>query len=64
MTTSKQIPNSNSTLDGKEVETAYVWVWLPGAIEPVVSGALKPVGDLLVFQYGKSYLGRKDAIPL
>lgn len=63
-TTSKQTPNSSSALDGKEVETAYVWVWLPGATEPVVAGALKPVGDLLVFQYGKSYLGREDAIPL
>lgn len=43
---------------------AYVWVWLPGNTEPVVAGLLTSVGSELQFTYGRSYLGRKDAIPL
>ena|SRR6185312_1949355 len=43
---------------------AFVWVWLPGRTEPVVAGRLAAAGDYFVFNYGQSYLGRKDAIPL
>ena len=43
---------------------AYVWVWVPGASSPVVAGRLEAVGDILNFNYGQSYLGREDAIPL
>lgn len=43
---------------------AYVWVWLPGCTDPVVAGALDPVGPLLSFTYGRSYLSRTDAVPL
>lgn len=43
---------------------AYVWVWQPGASEPVVAGRLEAIGDVIYFNYGQSYLGRKDAIPL
>jgi serine/threonine-protein kinase HipA len=43
---------------------AFVWVWLPGAVEPVVAGKLMADGDHLIFNYGKSYLARKNAIPL
>lgn len=43
---------------------AFVWVWLPGACEPVVAGRLEPIGDLLSFNYGRSYLAREDAAPL
>lgn len=43
---------------------AFVWVWLPGAIEPVVAGKLTVDGEHLMFNYGKSYLARKNAIPL
>jgi serine/threonine-protein kinase HipA len=43
---------------------AFVWVWLPGAAEPVVAGKLTADGDHLIFNYGKSYLVRKNAIPL
>ena len=35
---------------------AFVWVWLPGATEPVVAGRLDVVGDQLAFTYGRSYL--------
>lgn len=45
-------------------DRAYVWVWLPGATEPVVAGALDPVGNGLHFTYGRSYLDRREAIAL
>lgn len=43
---------------------AFVWVWLPGAAEPVVAGRIEPGGARYVFNYGRSYLERTDAIPL
>ncbi len=43
---------------------AFVWVWLPGAIEPVVAGKLTAEGEYLIFNHGKSYLARENAIPL
>jgi serine/threonine-protein kinase HipA len=43
---------------------AYVWIWLPGAIEPVVAGLLSQQGGALVFNYGRSYLARPDAIAI
>jgi len=45
-------------------ESAYVWTWLPGSIEPVVAGRVDQVAEELRFTYGRSYLGRSDAIPL
>lgn len=43
---------------------AYVWIWLPGATEPVVAGLLSQQGGTLVFNYGRSYLARPDAIAM
>lgn len=43
---------------------AYVWIWLPGEAEPVVAGRLAAEGESLLFNYGKSYLARENAIPL
>jgi serine/threonine-protein kinase HipA len=43
---------------------AYVWIWLPGATEPVVAGVLTNVENRLLFNYGRSYLSRKEAIPV
>jgi serine/threonine-protein kinase HipA len=43
---------------------AYVWAWLPGKTEPVVAGLLTSIGKDLQFTYGRSYLGRKNAVPL
>lgn len=50
---------------------AYVWVWLPGAVEPVVAGLVAPVPRatldneaVLAFRYASSYLARADAISL
>ena len=52
------------TSDGMRDNQAYVWVWLPGAIEPVVAGFIKQEGERYVFNYGRSYLEHKDAVAL
>lgn len=43
---------------------AYVWIWLPGQINPVVAGLLTRYDQHLVFNYGQSYLQRDDAIAI
>ncbi len=43
---------------------AFVWIWLPGETEPVVAGRINRNGDTYAFNYGASYLSRKDAIPI
>jgi len=43
---------------------AYVWIWLPGRIDPVVCGKLEADGDFIRFNYGRSYLANRDAIPV
>jgi serine/threonine-protein kinase HipA len=43
---------------------AFVWIWLPKATEPVVAGVLTQVEGELHFNYGKSYLDRKEAIAI
>ncbi len=52
-------------------DLAYVWVWLPGATEPVVAGRLDAAGSSrrpsdrsYTFTYGRSYLQRPGAIAL
>ena len=48
----------------KENTEAYVWTWLPGAIEPVVAGKLEAQGKYITFNYGKSYLERPEALAI
>ena len=46
---------------------AYVWIWLPGELKPVVAGRLFDEGgspQRYFFAYGRSYMERKSAIPL
>ena len=45
-------------------QEAYVWIWLPEETEPVVAGLVTKDGDCLVFNYGRSYLERDNAIPI
>lgn len=45
-------------------DTAFVWVWLPEATEPVVAGRLDQQGAVTAFTYGRSYLANPDAISL
>ncbi|MFT5100984.1 MAG: serine/threonine-protein kinase HipA [Planctomycetaceae bacterium] len=43
---------------------AYVWIWLSGETAPVVAGRLSVDGEQLVFNYGRSYLARNNAITI
>jgi serine/threonine-protein kinase HipA len=43
---------------------AYVWVWLPGRMAPVVAGRIARDGGNFLFNYGRSYLALKGAISL
>ena len=52
------------TSEGQD-SRAYVWIWLPGASDPVVAGVLDgEPGRAVTFTYGRSYLERPDAIAL
>ncbi len=43
---------------------AFVWIWLPDQTEPVVAGRLEADNDLVLFNYGRSYLERiNDSMP-
>jgi serine/threonine-protein kinase HipA len=52
------------TSDFKTADGAFVWTWLPNDTEPVVAGRITLDGDRYIFNYGSSYLDRKNAIPL
>lgn len=54
----------SSPADANTPREAYVWIWLPGQVEPVVAGRLAPTAQGLQFNYGQSYLARDDAIAL
>lgn len=43
---------------------AFVWIWLPGALEPVIAGRIERDGSTHIFTYGRSYLERQNAIPI
>ncbi len=45
-------------------ERAFVWIWLPGTTQPVVAGAISRNNSRLIFNYGRSYLERSDAIAI
>lgn len=47
-----------------EPRQAFVWIWLPGAEQPVVAGRLDAIGESIAFTYGGSYLERPEALPL
>jgi serine/threonine-protein kinase HipA len=47
-----------------EPRHAFVWVWLPGAADPVVAGRLDAAGRVVAFTYGQSYLARENRIAL
>lgn len=51
------MPPSNPT-------EAFVWIWLPGALDPVVAGVLEQRGTQYTFEYAQSYLARPGVISL
>ncbi len=48
----------------KPALSAFAWIWLPDAVEPVVCGRIDLVDGINRFTYGKSYLARPSAIPV
>lgn len=47
-----------------DTQEAYVWIWLPNEVQPVVAGVLTKFGNQILFNYGKSYLSRSNAIAI
>ena len=47
-----------------EYSELFVWIWLPTETAPVVAGKLTSHGPTYVFNYGKSYLQRDNAIAI
>ncbi len=45
-------------MTSKTEKEAFVWIWLPGEIDPVVAGRLEADNGNIQFNYGKSYLNR------
>lgn len=43
---------------------AYVWIWLPGQTKPVPAGRVVKQANHYLFNYGKTYLNRPDAISI
>ena len=52
------------TSDGGSPREAFAWIWLPGQTGPVVAGRIQAEGERLIFNYGRSYLDREDAVPI
>ena len=50
--------------DASPPREAFVWIWLPGRTGPVVAGRVRADGGQCVFNYGRSYLAREDAISI
>lgn len=49
----------------RRYEEAYVWIWLPEETQPLVAGRIARQDDgRLVFNYGQSYLARKNAMAI
>ncbi|WP_116364679.1 type II toxin-antitoxin system HipA family toxin [Parahaliea mediterranea] len=45
-------------------DEAFVWLWLPGATEPVVAGRISRDGERLIYNYGQSYLQRNNCMAI
>ena len=50
--------------DVRPPREAFVWIGLPGETELVVAGRIRAEGRRFVFNYGRSYLDRHEAIPI
>lgn len=47
-----------------EPTSAYVWIWLPGELTPVVCGRLDKFDGRIAFLYARSYLDRGEAVAI
>lgn len=50
--------------DVKSPSEAFIWIWLPGALEPVIAGRIERDGERYAFNYGRSFLERDEAMPI
>lgn len=48
----------------RRYDEAYVWIWLPAKTDAVVAGLIERQDGRLLFNYGRSYLARNDAISI
>jgi serine/threonine-protein kinase HipA len=52
-------------ISDRRYDEAYVWIWLPHETQPVVAGRIARQNDgRFMFNYGQSYLARKNAIAI
>lgn len=58
------VPSMTTSEPALDPSTVFVWVWLPGAADPVVAGRLDAQGEIATFTYGRSYLENPDAMAL
>jgi serine/threonine-protein kinase HipA len=47
-----------------EPTTAYVWIWLPEAVEPVICGRLDDLDGRISFIYQRTYREGADSVPI
>lgn len=64
MTSDRPQPAASAQGPVPPAPEAFVWIWLPGALEPVIAGRIELDGGVYAFNYGRSYLERTDAIPI
>lgn len=55
---------TSELVDGSDATTAFVWIWLPSAQEPVVCGRLDDDARRISFSYAVSYLAGPNALPI
>jgi serine/threonine-protein kinase HipA len=48
----------------KSTNDTFVWIWLPGKINPIVVGQISKEDGIYSFHYGQSYLENTEAIAL
>ncbi|MBY0545385.1 MAG: type II toxin-antitoxin system HipA family toxin [Gammaproteobacteria bacterium] len=51
-------------MTSNNAQEAFVWIWLPHETQPVVAGKLAMANNKLIFNYGKTYLQRENAIAI
>lgn len=64
MTSDRPQPAVSAQGPAPSATEAFVWIWLQGALEPVIAGRIELDGGVYAFNYGRSYLERADAIPI
>jgi serine/threonine-protein kinase HipA len=64
MTSEHAQPSASGRAANPPATEAFVWIWLPGRLEPAIAGRIEWDGGLYTFNYGRSYLERSDAISI